>query len=150
MSIKITLFEATVSQDPELKNFDSGSSVLKVKVRALNGEKKAEGEQYAPAEWITVEVWGKFGVALADKIHKHTTDNPCRLSVLGNLVTRSYQANDGTTKTELLIKNPSDIVLLDRKYDNDATAESTTTTTTSTKKNNVPAAQAPDDAEIPF
>jgi single-stranded DNA-binding protein len=147
MSIKITLSDATVSQDPELKYFDSGNSVLKVKVRALNGEKKADGEQYAPAEWITVEIWNKLGVTLAEKIHKHTAENPCRLFVLGNLVTRTYQANDGSTKTELLIKNPSDIVLLDRKFDNESAVESTATTT---KRPSTPAAQTPNTDDCPF
>ena len=146
MSIKITLSDATVSQDPELKYFDSGSAVLKVKVRALNGEKKAEGEQYASAEWITVEIWNKLGIALAEKIHKHTAENPCRLFVLGNLVTRTYQANDGSTKTELLIKNPSDIVLLDRKFDNESAVESTATT----KRPSAPAAPPSSDLDVPF
>jgi len=147
MSIKVILSDATVSQDPELKYFDSGNSVLKIKCRALNGEKKADGDQFAPAEWITVEIWNKLGVSLAPLVHKHTSDNPCRLFVIGNLVTRTYEANDGSTKTELLIKNPSDVKLLDRKFDNDATE---TPVATTTKRPSAPAAQTPDDDSVPF
>lgn len=145
MSILTILSDATVSQEPELKYFDSGSSVLKIKCRALNGEKKAEGDQYAPAEWITVEIWNKLGVTLAPLVHKHTSDNPCRLFVAGNLVTRTYQNKDGVEKTELIIKNPSQVKLLDRKYDNDSEQETTATRTTKA------AVSTPvDDDSIPF
>ena len=145
MSILITLSDATVSQDPELKYFDSGSSVLKVKCRALNDEKKAEGDQYAPSEWITVEIWNKLGVTLAPLLHKHTPDNPCRLFVAGDLVTRTYLNKEGVEKTELMIKNPSKVRLLDRKYDNDSAQETTTTRTTKA------AVSTPiDDELIPF
>ena len=145
MSILTILSDATVSQEPELKYFDSGSSVLKVKCRALNGEKKAEGDQYAPAEWITIEIWNKLGVTLAALLHKHSPENPCRLFVAGNLVTRTYKNKDGDEKTELIIKNPSQVKLLDGKYDNDSVQETTTTHTTKA------AVSTPiDDELIPF
>lgn len=142
MTISINLTNATVSKDPELKYFESGSSVLKINVRAANGEKKAEGEDYAPAEWFTIEIWGKLGVTLAELIHKHTKEDPCRINVIGNFVSRKWKT-DTSEGVELLIKNPSSVELVDRKWDNEA--ESSVAAKTTDKKTS-PASKS----DIPF
>lgn len=149
MSISINLTNATVSKDPELKYFESGSSVLKINVRAANGEKKAEGEDYAPAEWFTVEIWGKLGVTLAELIHKHSKENPCRINVIGNFVSRKWKT-DTSEGVELLIKNPSSVELVDRKWE-DSEETPTSTKSVATKKKVVPETSSdeqPDD--LPF
>lgn len=136
MTISINLTNATVSKDPELKYFESGSSVLKINVRAANGEKKVEGEDYAPAEWFTIEIWGKLGVTLAELIHKHTKEDPCRINVIGNFVSRKWKT-DTSEGVELLIKNPSSVELVDRKWDNEA-VETPTKHATSTSGKQTP------------
>lgn len=143
MYILVNLSEATVSQEPEIKSFDSGSVVLKIKVRVANGEPKKEGDQYAPAEWFTIEVWGKLAQSLAPMLHKHSDEAPCRLNVTGSLVTRTYQAGDGTQKTEMLIKNPYKVDLLDRKYSNEKSLPSAKSTTK-------PVTPSTNDDDVPF
>lgn len=143
MTISINLTNATVSKDPELKYFESGSSVLKINVRAANGEKKAEGEDYAPAEWFTIEIWGKLGVTLAELIHKHTKEDPCRINVIGNFVSRKWKT-DTAEGVELLIKNPSSVELVDRKWDNEAVETPTKSATSTSGK------QTSDNSDVPF
>ena len=143
MTISINLTNATVSKDPELKYFESGSSVLKINVRAANGEKKAEGEDYAPAEWFTIEIWGKLGVTLAELIHKHTKEDPCRINVIGNFVSRKWKT-DTSEGVELLIKNPSSVELVDRKWDNEAVETPTKRATSASGK------QTSDNSDVPF
>ena len=143
MTISINLTNATVSKDPELKYFESGSSVLKINVRAANGEKKAEGEDYAPAEWFTIEIWGKLGVTLAELIHKHTKEDPCRINVIGNFVSRKWKT-DTSEGVELLIKNPSSVELVDRKWDNEAVETPTKRATSTSGK------QTSDNSDVPF
>lgn len=148
MTISINLTGATVSKDPELKYFDSGSSVLKINVRAANGEKKAEGDDYAPAEWFTIEIWGKLGITLAELIHKHSKEDPCRLNVIGNFVSRKW-TTDTSSGVELLIKNPSSVELVDRKWEDAATEEAPVAKTTTTKKA-APKASTENSSDIPF
>ena len=102
----ITLINANLGQDPELKQTNGGLDFLKFSC-AVNTKR---GNQDRTA-WYSCTVWGKQALTLAPLLHKGST-----VCVTGRLDPREYEAKDGTTRTSLDV-SASDVILTGPKED---------------------------------
>ncbi|MFZ9952566.1 MAG: single-stranded DNA-binding protein [Vulcanococcus sp.] len=89
-------FIGRLGGDPELRYFESGSSVANANI-AINkpGAKKNDGQ---PPDWIRVEVWGEQAQQFADAMSKGAL-----LDVTGRVKTNTWQDRNGETKTQLVV-----------------------------------------------
>jgi single-strand DNA-binding protein len=84
---------ARLGADPELKTFDSGNSVCKMRV-AWNNSKK-DGDQWVDVPcWMDLVVWGRQGEACARYLHKGS-----QVVFTGRLNMRSWETEDGSKRT---------------------------------------------------
>lgn len=60
-SFNRTVIMGNLGQDPELKTFDSGKSVVTLNVATTRKWKDAQGELQEKTNWHRVKVWGKQG-----------------------------------------------------------------------------------------
>ena len=104
MSAKLHVTGTVCSVEP-IKYFESGSSVLKFKVVTPNVEKKQEGDEYAPSNFYTVELWNKSATAMVDQIFVSSAEKRCKVYVVGDHVVRNWETADGKKGVEELIKN---------------------------------------------
>ena len=145
MSAKIHV-TGTVSSVEPIKYFESGSCVLKFKVVTPNGMKKEEGDEYAPSNFYTVELWNKSATALEEQIFVSSKEKRCKVYVVGDHVVRPWESGD-KKGVEELIRNANV-----EPYEWQKTGDSEQRSTpTSTKRSFTPAAtQELDPNEIPF
>ena len=88
---------------PEGRSFQSGSFVFRFSVRDQAYIKPPEGEQYAPPQYYDIEVWGKYGMTLADRIAKGNI-----VAVSGQYVMEEYLRQDtGERVKKWLVTSPS-------------------------------------------
>lgn len=109
---QITLINANLGQDPELKQTDSGLEYLSFSC-AVNTRK---GNQDRTA-WYRVTVWGKQAATLAPLLRKGST-----VCVTGRLDPREYTDKQGTGRTSLDI-TAQDVVLTGPKPDGPAASD---------------------------
>lgn len=96
----VTIINANVGSEPELKQVNSGLDLLTFSC-AVNTER---GNHKSTA-WYRISVWGKQAVTLAPLLHKGSL-----VHITGRLAPREYEANDGTTRTSLDV-TASDVIL---------------------------------------
>lgn len=95
----------------ELKSYDRNgqtNSFLKLKLSVSTGERKKDGEQYAPTMIVGATVWGKYGEALAANAVKGNY-----AVVSGSLGAPStYETSDGAVKVDLSIYDASKVDII--------------------------------------
>ncbi len=109
-----------LTKDPELTTTNSGVSVCRFTLAVSRRFANAEGER--ETDFINVVVWR----VLADNCHKFLKKGS-KTAVVGNLQTRSYDANDGTKRyiTEVVaeevefISTKNDSAVTTRSEDDD-------------------------------
>lgn len=90
-------FAGRLAKDPEVKYFETGNAVAKVRM-AVNRPGSKKGDNQDP-DWFVVEVWGKDeATAFSDTCKKGT-----RVSVTGRVKTNSWTSRDGEARTDLVI-----------------------------------------------
>lgn len=88
---------------PEHRFFESGTQVFRFSVRDSAYIKPPQGEQYAPAQFYSVEVWGEYAAKLAEMIYKGAI-----LGVSGQYVMEEFTNRETGEKTKKwIIKQPS-------------------------------------------
>lgn len=105
-----------VTMPPEIKYFDSGTSVAKFSVIDRAYVRPEKGQDEAAGQFYEVEVWGKYVDIVADRCLKGS-----RVAVYGTAVWREYETKDGRKGKAFQIKNP-DITFLDTKAEKEALA----------------------------
>jgi len=103
MSAKLHITGTVCSVEP-IRYFDSGSSVLKFKVVTPNVEKKKDGDEYAPSNFYTVELWNKSATAMVEQIFVSSAEKRCKVYIVGDHVVRQWESGD-KKGVEELIKN---------------------------------------------
>ncbi|MBB78335.1 MAG: hypothetical protein CL844_04975 [Crocinitomicaceae bacterium] len=93
-----------LGRNPEIKYFESGSIKCSFTMAAKQkGIKQKDGTWLDPEPfWLAVEVWGKQGENLANKLHKGDT-----VDVRGELKRETFTRRDGTTGEKLIVVYPS-------------------------------------------
>ncbi len=145
MSAKIHV-TGTVSSVEPIKYFESGSCVLKFKVVTPNGMKKEEGDEYAPSNFYTVELWNKSATALEEQIFVSSQEKRCKVYVVGDHVVRPWESGD-KKGVEELIRN-ANVEPYEWQKTGDSDQRQTQSTT---KRSTQPAASTSDsDDSVPF
>lgn len=144
MSAKLHITGTVCSVEP-IKHFESNSCVLKFKVVTPNVEKKKDGDEYAPSNFYTVELWNKSATAMESQIFVSSAEKRCKVYVVGDHVVRNWESGD-KKGVEELIKNANVEPYEWQKSDDNSGQGQTQSTTRTTK-----AASAPvDDDSVPF
>jgi single-strand DNA-binding protein len=86
-----------LGNDPDLRTFDNGGCICRLNL-AVNkpGAKKGDGQD---PDWFRAELWDAHGMAAADKLHKGDL-----VEVTGRASTNSWQAKDGSERTDIVIR----------------------------------------------
>ncbi len=82
-----------VGATPEVKSFDNGNKVAKVKLATNEKQKNAKGETVDITYWHSLVFWGKQ----AELIEKYISKGE-RLPIEGTLTNRSYETKTGEKK----------------------------------------------------
>lgn len=100
--INTVAITGNLTRDPELKHFEGGNSVCKIRV-ANNGRKK-EGDQWVDApNYFDVIVWGKQGEAVAQYMEKGR-----KVAVTGRLRWHEWEGEQGKRQAvEIVADNVS-------------------------------------------
>lgn len=100
-----------LGNDPEVKTFESGKKMARVRIATSDNYRNAKGEKVTDTQWHTLVAWGK----LADIIEKYCNKGK-EIAVEGKLVSRSYNDKDGNKKyiTEVQV---SEMLMLGSKSD---------------------------------
>jgi len=127
--------------DPELKNLDSGNSVLNMRL-ATNETYLKDGQRQQRTDWHNVTVWGKRAVGLGGFLSKGMT-----ICVEGRIQTRSFEDRQGNKqyRTDVVATN---VVVVGGKGDRRSSGG-----TSAAPKNTQPAqsqSSFADDDDIPF
>jgi len=106
-----------LTRDPELKYTPSGTAVCTFTVATNRQWTTDQGEKKDEADFHRVVSWNKLAEICGQLLKKGR-----KVFVEGRLQTRSWQAQDGTTKymTEIVI---SDMILLDSKGSGEASTD---------------------------
>jgi single-stranded DNA-binding protein len=87
---------------PEYRIFESGTQVFRFSVRDSAYIKPPQGEQYAPSQFYSVEVWGEYAAKLAEMIYKGLV-----LGVSGQYVMEEFtDRSTGEKIKKWLVKQP--------------------------------------------
>lgn len=87
---------------PEHRYFESGTQVFRFSVRDSAYIKPSQGEQYAPGQFYSVEVWGEYAAKLAEMIFKGAI-----LGVSGQYVMEEFVNREtGEKIKKWLVKQP--------------------------------------------
>lgn len=77
---------------PELKFTKNGNAVLSFSVADSKSKKLPDGKwETLATQWFRVSVWGDLGQMLAEKL-----DKGVRVKIVGEFMSREYDAKDGT------------------------------------------------------
>jgi len=79
---------------PELKLFDNGGRLTRVRIATSEQYKNQRGESVENTQWHTVIAWGK----LAEHITKHTLKGDL-IAIKGKLIHRTYEYRQGLKRT---------------------------------------------------
>ena len=102
MSVKIDI-TGHLGQDPELKHGNDGTPRCRLRVAAVPRKRDPQTQQWeddGESQWYSVTVFGAAAESTAAALAKGT-----RVRVSGTLVHRSWQGQDGTTRTDHEIKH---------------------------------------------
>ncbi len=95
-----------VGNNPEIKNLESGKKVANFSMATNDFYRNGKGEKMQDTQWHNLVAWGKSAEIVENFVSKGK-----EVAIKGKLTSRSYQAEDGTTKyvTEVMI---NEILLL--------------------------------------
>ena len=68
LTVSGTVISTDFKDASEMKN--STNDLLRIKLNVRTGQKKQEGDDYAPSYILSVPIWGKFATAIKDKVAK--------------------------------------------------------------------------------
>lgn len=133
----------TVASIEGMKYFESGKNVLKFSLVTPNGEPKKEGDDYAPSQFYKVELWDKQAKAMEPHVIKGA-----KFYVVGKHVVRQWESDNGSKGVEEMIKYPTTVEpFVWQKSEDDGEQRQTSS---STKRPSTPAAQTPNNSDVPF
>ncbi len=93
-SVNIT---GNLTKDPEVTNFESGSSVCELRVAVNTPRKNSKGEWEDKPNYVGVKVWNKRGIACSEHLEKGS-----KVAVEGRLDWSEWEAKDGSGKRQKL------------------------------------------------
>jgi len=95
--------------DPEMKSFENGNAMAKMRIATNETYKNAQGELVTDTQWHTVIAWGKTAETAGKFLNKGS-----EVLVDGRLVHREYTASDGQKRhtTEVVVQ---DLIFMDKK-----------------------------------
>ncbi len=105
-----------VGSTPEVKKFDNGSMVAKLRLATNEKQKNAKGETIAITHWHNLVFWGKT----AELIEKYI-DKGERIAIEGTLANRSYETKSGEKRQITEVKVDS-FEFVSRKVQNNQVA----------------------------
>ncbi len=79
---------------PQVREVAQGRKVARMTVATHNSYRNSSGERVTNTQWHTVVAWGRIAEQVERLLHK---GSPVALE--GRLVSRSYDAQDGTKRT---------------------------------------------------
>ncbi len=79
--------------DPEIKSFENGSKVARLRIATTEGYTNKEGQRVEQTEWHTVNMWRQ----LADIAEKYLSKGK-QVYIEGRLRTRTWKDADGTDR----------------------------------------------------
>jgi single-stranded DNA-binding protein len=89
LTVSGTVISADFKDASEMKN--SQNDLLRIKMNVRTGERKKDGEEYAPSYILSVPIWGKFATAIKDKVVKGS-----KMCISGTLAApTTYDGADG-------------------------------------------------------
>ena len=105
---RVTLI-GRLGQDPEMKTFEGGSSLVNLNIATNEYFKNSDGKGEERAVWHKVVAWGKTA-EIAEKYLKKGSE----IAIEGRLSNRTYEDKDGNTKyiTEVVA---NELVMLGKK-----------------------------------
>ena len=107
-----------LTRDPELRTTPNGYTVcdftIAVNDRRGRNQQNASGQQQDTAQFFRVTVWRQMGEACAKYLAKGR-----KVYVSGPLTTRTYQANDGSTRVSLEV-TADDVEFLTSRAESEA------------------------------
>ncbi|HUC06493.1 MAG TPA: single-stranded DNA-binding protein, partial [Solirubrobacterales bacterium] len=96
MNINTVVITGNLTKDPEIRSFESGSSVCELRVAVNTRRKNSEtGEWEDKPNYFDVKVWNKRGVACSEHLEKGRP-----VAVQGRLDWREWEAKDGSGKRQ--------------------------------------------------
>jgi single-strand DNA-binding protein len=96
VNINTVVITGNLTKDPELTNFESGSSVCELRVAVNTRRKNSKtGEWEDKPNYFDVKVWNKRGVACSEYLEKGSP-----IAVQGRLDWREWEAKDGSGKRQ--------------------------------------------------
>tara|TARA_R110000764_G_scaffold148971_4_gene236752 strand:- start:1934 stop:2275 length:342 start_codon:yes stop_codon:yes gene_type:complete len=100
-----------IGQTPELKNLESGKSVLNFSLATNESYKDEKGEKITNTSWHNIVAWGKTAELLSKLTKKGSS-----IAVEGKITYRSWENKEGQKirETEIVIE---DFLLLDKKVE---------------------------------
>lgn len=105
-----------LTKDPELKTFDSGNSVCKMRV-AVNTRTKVDGDWQDKPNYFNVTAWGKLGERCSEYLAKGR-----QVAVDGRLEWREWESDNGRREAVEIIAD--DIRFIGPRQDAPAADES--------------------------
>jgi single-strand DNA-binding protein len=95
-----------LGNDPEVTNFESGSSIAKFSMATNETYKKENGEKTTQTEWHTIVVWGNL-VSIVERYLKKGSE----VCIKGKITYRNYQDKQDITKYITEIKADEVLIL---------------------------------------
>lgn len=157
-SLNKVMLIGNLTRDPEMRYTNSGTPVVTFGMATNKSWKDTNGEAKELAEFHNIVAWNKMA-----EICQQLLAKGMKIYVEGSLNTRSWEAEDGTTryKTEVRVE---DMILLDSKGkqgtvadEEDASVEKPSKNTEAPKddevvpaEEDVPVDQDPLDEDLPF
>ena len=128
-----------LTKDPELTTTTSGVSVVRFTLAVTRRDTNSEGER--ETDFLNIVAWR----GLADTCHKFLRKGS-KAAVVGNIQTRSYDAQDGTKRylTEVIAEEVEFVGSRPQSVDNDDSGDAKTEKVDTTKL------QPIDDDQLPF
>lgn len=103
-------FIGNLGKDPEVRVIgEQQTKVAQFSVACSDSYQNKAGEKVEATEWVNVVAWGKLAEIIEKFVHKGD-----KIYVCGKMVTRSYDAQDGTKKYITEIK-ADEILMLSGK-----------------------------------
>jgi len=101
-----------IGGEPIITTLDDGKKVARFSLATNENYKNSKGEKQTNTNWHNIVVWGRT----AEIIEKYTQKGK-EIAVVGKLKTRSYEAEDGSTRyiTEV---EANEVLLLGSKSGN--------------------------------
>lgn len=100
-----------LGNDPEVTNFESGSSIAKFSMATNETYKKENGEKTTQTEWHTIVVWGNL-VSIVERYLEKGSE----VCIKGKITYRNYQDKQDITKYITEIK-ADEVLMLGSKQE---------------------------------